>query len=451
MAGVRLSRVTLAFTLVLCTWVKSSTCFGLHWLDKNGQDTGVGGRRGKFVFDSKDLGPQLKSSSATGKLLKIILGMWGQTSENEASPKKEAAWKQLKPSLHCGQNEMVFRATGYRAAEIQLDMGAAAPLPLNHLPETCGYTRKHGVGFVLVVPYDGCNVTQENGNYVLKMRWLNASVEFICSMTSSSKFLDLNELQSSQESEPLPVRILRHNRHRRAATGGLSSYPHSFYYNYACLLRYYMYMMSMAHFSNTQTTTTTAPPAQTTTAKPLGDDRQIVVYYPQFFPYYYPVGQKPVDFLPSSDCDSSSSTGQRPQCSQGPQEKWPLSRPTHLDNPLLLKQILQRYYGLDPDQALPQTTSSGKPHDPTPQNTSPTPATVTRTPCPNQERPIGASCLGEVSTYIPYEHLSFPPHISYENDKPVGDKQNIPEQSYNRHVGLQPRVHPYQWAGDWWH
>lgn len=74
MAGVRLSRVTLAFTLVLCTLVKSSTCFGLHWLDKNGQDTGVGGRRGKFVFDSKDLGPQLKSSSPTGKLLEIILG-----------------------------------------------------------------------------------------------------------------------------------------------------------------------------------------------------------------------------------------------------------------------------------------------------------------------------------------------------------------------------------------
>lgn len=295
---------------------------------------------------------------------------------------------------------------------------------------------------------------------MLKMRWLNASVEFICSITSSSKPLDLNTLQSSQEPEPLPVRIVRHNRHRRAATDGLSPYPRSFYYNYACLLHYYMYMMNLAHF--TQTTTTTVPLAQTTTAKPLGDDRQIAVYYPQFFPYYYRVGQKPVDSPPSSDCDSSSSTGQSPQCSQDPQEKWPQSGPTYLGNPLLLKQILQQYYGRDPDQELPQATSSGKPHDSTPQNTSPTPATVTQTPCPNQERPIGANCLGEVSTYIPYEHLSFPPHISYENDNPVGDQQNIPEQSYNLHVGLQPRAHPYQWAGalpehyhkwagDWWY
>lgn len=74
MAGVRFSRVTLALALVLCAWIKSSTCSGLHRLDKNGQDTGVGGTRGTFVFGSKDLGPQLKSSSATGKLLKIILG-----------------------------------------------------------------------------------------------------------------------------------------------------------------------------------------------------------------------------------------------------------------------------------------------------------------------------------------------------------------------------------------
>lgn len=298
------------------------------------------------------------------------------------------------------------------------------------------------------------------------MRWLNASVEFICSMTSSSKSLALNPFQSSQESEPLPVRILRRNRHRRAATDELHSDPYSFYYNYACFLQYYMYMMSLAHF-NTQTTTTTAPPAQTTTAKPLGDDQQ--VYFPQFFPYYYLAGHKPVYFPPSSDCDSSSSTGQSPQCSQDPQEKWPPSGHSHLGNPLLLKQILQQYYGRDPDQAHHQPTSSGKPHDPTPQNTSPTfrtrssttPATVTRTPCPNHERPIGASCL-EASMYIPYENLTFPPHISYETLKPVEDQQNIPERSYNLHVGLQPRAHPYQWAGalpehyhkwpvDWWY
>lgn len=31
--------------------------------------------------------------------------------------------KHLKPSLHCGRSQMEFRATGHRAAEIQLDTG----------------------------------------------------------------------------------------------------------------------------------------------------------------------------------------------------------------------------------------------------------------------------------------------------------------------------------------
>lgn len=63
-------------TLVLCTWVRSLKCFGLHGLDRNVQDTGLEGRRGKIVFDSKDLEPRLESSSAaaTGKLLNVILG-----------------------------------------------------------------------------------------------------------------------------------------------------------------------------------------------------------------------------------------------------------------------------------------------------------------------------------------------------------------------------------------
>lgn len=49
-------------------------------------------------------------------------GTWRWTG-TEDSRRKEAAWKQLKPSLYCGQKEMEFRAAGHRAAEIQLDTG----------------------------------------------------------------------------------------------------------------------------------------------------------------------------------------------------------------------------------------------------------------------------------------------------------------------------------------
>lgn len=43
--------------------------------------------------------------------------------EKEDSTNKEAAWKHLKPFLLCGQSEMEFRATGHKAADLQLDIG----------------------------------------------------------------------------------------------------------------------------------------------------------------------------------------------------------------------------------------------------------------------------------------------------------------------------------------
>lgn len=123
--------VAVTITLVLCTGFKSLMCFSLSGLDKNFQDTGVddaivvGGQPGKILFDGKELDPQLESSSGapTGKLLSIILGQLMLPVQQEESMTKESAWKHLKPSLHCGQNKMEFRATGDRAADIQIDIG----------------------------------------------------------------------------------------------------------------------------------------------------------------------------------------------------------------------------------------------------------------------------------------------------------------------------------------
>lgn len=66
-------------TFLLWAWVQSLMCFSLRGLDGNVQDTGLGGRRGKMVFDGKDLEPRLESSAAaaTGKLLNVILGQSG--------------------------------------------------------------------------------------------------------------------------------------------------------------------------------------------------------------------------------------------------------------------------------------------------------------------------------------------------------------------------------------
>lgn len=46
-----------------------------------------------------------------------------QASRLEDATAKEAAWRHLKPYLHCGQNKMKLKAMGPRAANLQLDMG----------------------------------------------------------------------------------------------------------------------------------------------------------------------------------------------------------------------------------------------------------------------------------------------------------------------------------------
>ncbi|KAI9544783.1 hypothetical protein NQZ68_001661 [Dissostichus eleginoides] len=82
---------------------------------------------------------------------------------------------------------MKLKAMGPGAADFQLDMGNANSLHLIQVPKICGYTmRQNELGLVLVVPYDGCNVIIENGEYVLAMRWLETTVKFTCHMLKSS-------------------------------------------------------------------------------------------------------------------------------------------------------------------------------------------------------------------------------------------------------------------------
>lgn len=270
--------------------------------------------------------------------------------------------------------------------------------------------RQSRIGFLLcngspeksTVPFCLFVFSSQNGNFVLKMRWLNVSVEFICSVTSSSNLPDPYVAQSSQESEPLPVRAWALNRHRRHATGQLYD-PSSLYYYYACLNYFYnMHMMNLAHAS-----TTDVPQVPTATASPPRDHQQMPFYFPYYNPYYY---QVPVMAQQSSACNSNTGPKQKPQC------KTPVDVP-------------------------------GKPHVPTQQTPSPpsttaAPATVTATPCPNRERPIGDTCLGAVSKYVPYQNLTFRPYISYEAGKPADNQQILSRTSHGSTGGAPPRAFP---------
>ncbi|XP_034468954.1 uncharacterized protein LOC117777946 [Hippoglossus hippoglossus] len=194
---------TVAVLLLLCTLAPSLTCFSLWGLSRNDQQdkvvseaSAVEIRTGSILFNGKELNSESGSPSAAATnddgLPHVVTdqpegsGMFAETLQLNEVMANEGAWKRLNPALRCGQTKMKFKAMGPGAADLQLNIGNEHPLPLTQLPESCGHSLQQStLGLVLVAPYDGCNVIQENGNYVVSMTWLEAEVKLTCPILQS--------------------------------------------------------------------------------------------------------------------------------------------------------------------------------------------------------------------------------------------------------------------------
>ncbi|CAL8325145.1 unnamed protein product [Arctogadus glacialis] len=65
-------------------------------------------------------------------------------------------------SLKCGEDQMQLKAMGPGSSYFMLDMGGDAPMVPNQVKPQCGYSMKHNsLGLVLMVPYNGCHMTQD--------------------------------------------------------------------------------------------------------------------------------------------------------------------------------------------------------------------------------------------------------------------------------------------------
>ncbi|KAK7165943.1 hypothetical protein R3I93_005887 [Phoxinus phoxinus] len=87
------------------------------------------------------------------------------------------------PSVHCSEEVMTLTAAGREYTHIFVDRVNAAPLPLFQVPAYCGYSvRVTWKDLVLMAPFNGCYITQENGNYVLSLQWWGSPVKISCPM-----------------------------------------------------------------------------------------------------------------------------------------------------------------------------------------------------------------------------------------------------------------------------
>ncbi|XP_042353750.1 adhesive plaque matrix protein-like [Plectropomus leopardus] len=505
------SRQAAAVILVLCALARSLTCFSLQGPNTKVEQykaadkaTVTRAETGKMILNGKNLSskPGSASAAATGndRLLHVDLdrsdstGMFERTSQLEDNMANDTAWRRLNPSLHCGQSKMKLKAMGPGAADLKLDMGNARPLPLSQVPETCGYSmRQNALGLILVVPYDGCNVIQEDGNYMLPMTWRETPVKFACPMlTSSAKTPALTTPEPPHQPWilPLPPMPRSPNRHKRHANHPIY-YPSNAYYAW-----YYYYYMNMMTPAPTPGATTTAKPDMTTTTNPATQKPPVYPYNPYYpyhlypyYPYYlyYPYYPQPVMTTTAKPVTttakmttaasgqtittkSASTTTKSASTTKTPRPQFPYYPPYYPYYPLYppghqmpampdntdiyYYPIIQHYYGRPPYQqttqsptpttAKPSVTTKPSGSSPTKKPTTssaPSTAKTTKKPCSSTPQPSSGDYPGSMSSYVSYDQLPFPLEVIYNKARKLPDDQKlIPHAGYKS--GLEARAHP---------
>ncbi|RVE76460.1 hypothetical protein OJAV_G00007810 [Oryzias javanicus] len=96
-------------------------------------------------------------------------------------------WEAMKPVVECDDSFMLFSASGHGLLHLLVDRKEATPISIFQLPADCGYSvRTSWSELEMMVPYDGCYVTLENGSYVLPMQWLSTPLKLSCPVKMST-------------------------------------------------------------------------------------------------------------------------------------------------------------------------------------------------------------------------------------------------------------------------
>ncbi|XP_019960448.1 uncharacterized protein [Paralichthys olivaceus] len=507
----------MAVLLLLCTLAPSLTCFSLRGLSRNAQQDKVVSvaavvevLTGSILFNGKELSSESGSPFAAATnddgLLHVVTdepegsGMFAQTSQLNEVMANEGAWRRLNPALHCGQTQMNFTAMRLGAADLQLDIGKGDPLPLTQLSESCGYSmQQSAMGLVLVAPYDGCNMIQENGNYVVSMMWREAKVKLICPILQSP---DATPAQHPWK-RPVPHRPTRYDRPKRHATQPILFYDPRIPLSYF----YYLYWRQA---QATAPATTTAEPDTTTTSKPTTEKPQNppvyppYMYYPYFYSpnyYYYPLPVSttvpPVTTTTTTTAPATTTTTTAPattaETTTTKAETTTTSAPTTKTqtpmNPYYpiyypyppagqqLPQVpdksdvyyypfIQHIYGRHPYPFQPMQTTTQPPTSTTKPSgttseTSPTatptttasPTTKTTGPYSNPTTSCSGSYTGQLSPFVEYHKSPFAPIISYAYNKAgklLDHEKYMPQDGYKS--GPQAQAHPgFDWRAVPWH
>nr|XP_043896700.1 leucine-rich repeat extensin-like protein 5 [Solea senegalensis] len=325
--------------------------------------------------------------------------------QGQSTSSRDAAWKRMASSLQCGGDQMRFKAVGAGASNFVVDQGKAAPpMALSQVPSTCGYTmQRNPFALLMLVPYDGCNVVQEGGNYVLPMRWQGIPVSLCC----------------PKPAEPSPEPQLPTKNPQEPQTTVTLIPPKQEPLNPQSQMYYWHYPYNVGPLPDptpaptTTTTTTTTTPTPTTTP-----GMQKIIQYPFFYPQnvYFPnLGQAPAEPTTKPPPEPQTTLKIPPQLPPQYHMQFPPGFPLHFPPqfpqqlpklpPQFLQQLPPQFLQQLPPQFPQQLLLFPPQKDFIPYPTTPATTTTTLTAKQSQPAPLPYS--------LPRTHAPFPLYVPY--------------------------------------
>ncbi|XP_030595913.1 uncharacterized protein LOC115787369 [Archocentrus centrarchus] len=96
-------------------------------------------------------------------------------------------WQAMRPLVECDHDAMIFTASSQGFTHLLVDRGGASPISVFQLPPYCGYSvRTSWSGLEMMVPYEACYITQENGSYILPLLWWGSPLKLSCPIQTST-------------------------------------------------------------------------------------------------------------------------------------------------------------------------------------------------------------------------------------------------------------------------
>ncbi|XP_035994050.1 leucine-rich repeat extensin-like protein 1 isoform X5 [Fundulus heteroclitus] len=174
-----------AAVLLMCSLAPPADCLGLRKSLRQVATREAGVREGKIVFGDvfKVLAGTRKTSSNASvddeaDYQADFAGWSKHTDMDEPSQEK---WNSLATSLHCFGDHMKFRSLGPEASHLSVMQAKEHPVPLSMLPPRCGYRiHVNTMLLIMIVPYHGCHMLQQGGNYVLPLLWQDHPLSLTC-------------------------------------------------------------------------------------------------------------------------------------------------------------------------------------------------------------------------------------------------------------------------------